>query len=98
MRNLAIKTTAILLFASMGSMFSQSKAQIKVQPQAKKESAKKKVYTFKTMQEKEMKAKAAYRKLIYNLKDASYPKDILELEKREMICIITAKVLEEKTS
>jgi hypothetical protein len=97
MKNQTLKIAAIMLFVSISCLVAQNQPKTKNQSQVKKEAAKKS-YTFKTMKEKEKTVWLAYKKLTRNINDQSYPKDVLKVEKRELICLITAEVLDERAS
>ena len=101
MKNMIIKTAVILFVMIAGDISGHAKTQNTITPNSKitssKSTSSKKCYTFKSYREKEIRVKIAYRKLSYNLSKANYPKDLLMSEKQEFICLLKAKIIENKT-
>lgn len=95
MKSKIVKVVAVLIVFAASILNGQN--QLKETSKSKSENHKK-CYTFKSYEEKEIRVRIAYRKLSYNLNDASYPKELLKAEKAEFVSLMKAKIVEERTT
>jgi hypothetical protein len=93
MKTNIIKSVIILVLISFLKLFGQT---LNSQDTIVKKSIKvnKIAYEFKNHKEKEMKVYKAYLKLYFSMSDKSYPKELLEKDKKEFIEILKGKIVQ----